>query len=229
MEHAVLETAGIFRELRVPAPVLKVVLIVIERTVTVVELVVVIAVAHGSRRRELHAVLDARGNLHGTLERVVRTETRDDAPLRVLAAMQRILGHEINCTAKARAAELRRDPVLVDLYPLDIIEVDCPQVGSTATRIVQGNPVNANQHVTCGNTADRYRLEAAHAALLVTLYARKRRDDFGSRKAEALPCGRHNFHVVRSRIFRLGDSVRFNLRYAQILHRCRLVDSDILG
>ncbi len=87
--------------------------------------------------------------------------------------MQRILGHEVYRAANARTAELRRHPVLVNLYPLDVVEVDRPQVGSAAAGIVQGNAVDANQHVTRGNPADGNRLETAHAALLVTLDARK--------------------------------------------------------
>ena len=229
VEHAVLEAAGVFRELRVPALVLEIVLVIIEGTIAIIELVVVIAVAHGCRRGELHAVLDTRGNLHGALERVVRTVTRDDAPLRGRTAVQRILGHEVYRATQSRTAELRRHTILVNLYPFDIVEVDCPQVGSATASIVQGNAVNANQHVACGNPADGHRLETAHAALLVTLDSRKRRYDFGCRKPHALPCGRRNLHIVGTRIFRLGDSEGFDLGDAQILHGGRIVNRNILG
>ena len=185
--------------------------------------------AHGRRRGELDAVPDTCSHLHGAFERVVRTVARKDASLRGSATLQCILGDKVDRAADTRTAELCRHMVLVDFDLLDIVKVDCPQVGSATARIVQGNPVDANQHVPRRNPADGHRLETAHAALRIALDSGKRRDDFRSGQPAPFPGSGQHLHVVRPGDNDSRGDRRLDFGNAQILHGGGLVNSNILG
>ena len=198
VKHPVLEIARVLGKLGIPAFILKIVFVVVERSVAVVELVIVVAMPHGRRRRELRAIRNERIHLRRTLERIVRTIARQHAAARHALRANRTFRYEIDDAADSRTAELGRDAVLVDFNLLNVVEVHRTQVHGTTARIVERYSVKANQDIPRSDSANTDRLKTAHPPLLVALNARKRRKHFGSGKATAFPCRRKNFGIART-------------------------------
>ena len=195
-----------------------IIVVVVLRPVAVCVFVVVVGMPGGKRRGEHNAISHRRTHLEGTLPRVVAPVGKQYAA----APLHGILRHEIDGTAEPCHTELRGDIALEHLDFFHLVQVDRREVHRAAARIVQRDPVHANQNVSRSNPANRHRLEAPETTLLVRLDSGKRRKEVCRRQRLTLPGRRIDFGIANI----LGGQITggaHHIRRTQILHRvvCR--------
>ena len=217
VKHTVLDVSRILREISISSFVLKIIFVVVERSITVIELVIVVAMTHRSRCRKLHAIRDRGTHLSRPLERIVRTVTGENLSTRHTLCPDCFFRNKVDNATDTCTAELGRDSVLVNFNFFDTVEVHGAKVHGSATGIIQRHSVETNQDVSCGNATNAHRLKTSHSALLVALHPGKRRKDFRYRQTAAFPSGRENFSIISTYYSNTCRGRRRNIGNTEIL------------